>query len=113
VHDGVRLVLTKNAVELDAVADIDVLEGVALAVADFGQGFEVAGVGELVEVDHAVGGVANDVTDNRRTDEAGAAGDKNFHVFLYCPEFIVWVAKADRSHALRANTAVGAPVSAP
>src|SRR5690606_29076585 len=79
VHYRVRLVFTENAIQLGAVADIDLLKRVARAVAGFGQGFQVAGVGELVDVHHAIRRVANDVTDDRRADEAGAAGDEDFH----------------------------------
>src|SRR5690554_7659280 len=42
VHDGVWLVLGQYAVYFGAVADVDLLEAVALVVADLGQAFEVA-----------------------------------------------------------------------
>lgn len=51
VHYGVRLVLKKNPVKFGTVANIDMLEGVTLAVTDVSQGFEVSGVGQFVEVD--------------------------------------------------------------
>ncbi|MNO03593.1 hypothetical protein D3C81_2243520 [compost metagenome] len=63
-----------------AVADIQLFEGVAWTGTDLGERLEVAGIGQLVDVDHAVAGVADEVTDDGRTDEAGAAGDENFHV---------------------------------
>ncbi|MNF06536.1 hypothetical protein D3C80_2065050 [compost metagenome] len=44
------------------------------------QRLEVAGVGQLVEVEHFVLGVADQVTDQRRADEASAAGDEYAHL---------------------------------
>lgn len=71
MHDGVWLVLAEHAVELGAVADVDAFEGVARVVSDRLQRLEVAGVGQLVDVDHRVCGAGNDVTHDGRTDEAG------------------------------------------
>lgn len=44
-------------------------------IADVGQGIEIAGVGQLVDVDHLPVGIADDLSRDGRTDEAGAAGD--------------------------------------
>lgn len=75
VHDGIWLVLDQYAVYFSAVANVDLLESVALIVAYFHQAFEIAGVGEFVEVDHFIFGVVDDVTDNGGAYEAGAAGN--------------------------------------
>lgn len=73
VHDGVWLVLGQYAVYFGSVADVYLFEGVAFVTADFRQAFEVAGVGEFVEVDHFILGVGDDVTDDSGAYEAGAA----------------------------------------
>ena len=75
VHDGVWLVLGQYAVYFSTVADVYLFEGVAFTVAHFCQAFEVAGVGEFVEVDHFVLGVLDDVANYGGAYEAGAAGD--------------------------------------
>jgi hypothetical protein len=75
VHDGVWLVLGQYAVYFGAIADVDLFESVTLAIAHFSQTFEVAGVGKLIEVDHFIPRVLDDVSNDGRADEAGAAGD--------------------------------------
>ncbi|MNZ86156.1 hypothetical protein D3C78_1049720 [compost metagenome] len=80
VHHRIGLALAEHSLDFKTVADIDLLEGVTLAGTSFGQGFEVTSVGQLVEVDHAVASIVDDVTNDRRTDEAGTAGNKDFHV---------------------------------
>jgi hypothetical protein len=74
VHDGIWLLLGQYAVDFGAVADVDLFEGVALAVAHLCQAFEVAGVGEFVEVDHFIFGVLDDVANDGGADEASATG---------------------------------------
>jgi len=75
VHDGVWLVLGQYAIYFGSVADVDLFESVAFAIAHFREAFEVAGVGEFVEVDHFVLGVLDDVADDGGAYEAGAAGN--------------------------------------
>jgi hypothetical protein len=58
------------------LAFVYLFEGVAFAVAHLRQAFQVAGVGEFVEVDHVVPGVLDDVADDGGAYEAGAAGDE-------------------------------------
>ncbi|MOA37532.1 hypothetical protein D3C78_1591310 [compost metagenome] len=79
MHHGIGLVLAENALDCGALADIHLLEGIPRAGTGFGQGLEVASVGQLVEVDHIVCGVADDVANDRRADETGATGDEDFH----------------------------------
>ena len=71
--------LCQYSVYFGAVADVDLLEGVATALADFRQAFEVAGVGEFVQVEHFIFGVVGDVKDDCGAYEAGAAGYQEFH----------------------------------
>lgn len=52
VHHGVRLVLGKHPIQFGAVADIHLLKGITFTVCDTGQGFQVARIGEFIEVDN-------------------------------------------------------------
>ena len=79
VHDRVRLELGQGATDHRAVADIGLQELVVRVVRDAGQRFEVAGVGQLVEVEHLVLGVIEQVANQRRTNKTRAAGDQNTH----------------------------------
>src|SRR5690606_26670742 len=79
VHDGLRPMLAEYAIELGAVADVHLLERVALASGCIGQGLQVSGIGQLVHVHDGVKGLADDVAHQGRTDESGSAGNKNFH----------------------------------
>jgi len=57
------------------------LEKGAVEVAfDAGQRFQVAGVGQLVEVEDLMVRLVQQVSDESRTDETGSAGDKDAHV---------------------------------
>lgn len=80
MHHCVWLVFAENTIQFGSVANINMLEGVALAVADFSQGFEVAGIGQLVEIDCRISRAADDVTNHCRTDETGSTGYENFHL---------------------------------
>ena len=73
VHDGVWLVLCQYAVNFSAIADVDLFEAIAFAVAHFRQAFEVASLGEFVEVDHFIG-VVDDVANDCGANEVRAAG---------------------------------------
>ena len=52
-------------------------EAVAWVVFDRPQRIEIAGVGQLVEVDDLAGLLGNALADEAAADEAGAAGDQN------------------------------------
>ena len=82
MHYRVGLVLGKYAVELSAIANIHLLEGIAGATWNFCQGFKVASVGKLVEIDNRISSVADDVADNCRADKAGATGKEDIYQFL-------------------------------
>jgi len=63
-----------------AVADVAVDKAITGVVGDVGQVGEVAGVGQRVEHGDRVVGVGQHVTHVVGADEAGTAGDKQFHV---------------------------------
>ena len=52
VHHGIRLMGSKHPIQFDAAADVDLLERVTIAARDLSQGFQVACIGQLVEVDN-------------------------------------------------------------
>ncbi|MNE67255.1 hypothetical protein D3C80_1628530 [compost metagenome] len=75
VHDRVRLELGQGPTDRYAVADIGLQELVTRVVRNAGQRLEVAGVGQLVEVEHLVPGVVEQVANQRRADKARTASD--------------------------------------
>ena len=74
MHDGVRLVLMQNPIYLVTVTNINALEHVPRVLADIGQGLKVARISELIDVNDRVGRAGDNMADDRRTDESGAAG---------------------------------------
>ena len=79
---AVDLIFLHDAAHLVVVADVGPDEGIVGFVLDVLQVGEVAGVGELVEVDDVVVGIfVDEETDHVRTDESGASGDENVHDF--------------------------------
>jgi hypothetical protein len=68
-------VFTQDTVNLIAVTDIDALERIARVFADFGQGLKIAGISQLIDVNDSVSGVGDDMTDDRRANKPGAAGN--------------------------------------
>ncbi|MNE85059.1 hypothetical protein D3C80_1820150 [compost metagenome] len=79
VHHDIRLVLAEHPLHGATVADIHLLEGIACAGTDLGQRVGIAGVGQFVEIDHAVFGLVDELADDGRADKAGAAGDEDLH----------------------------------
>lgn len=76
VHDGLRMVIFKETGHEFAVGDIAFDEGVAGMVDHLGQGVNVAGVGQFIDVGHFVTlgeGQVNEVA----ADEAGSSSDEN------------------------------------
>ena len=76
VHDGIRL--AHQIVNQLGIADIALDQAHALRIGSL-QGGRVAGVGELVQHHDVVGGGLQDVVDEVGADEAGSAGDEQFH----------------------------------
>ena len=91
VHDCVWLEPGKHGADTRLVGDIGLDEFIAAVAGDSQQRLQVARVGQLVEVEHLMIGVIDQVTNQGRADETGAAGDENAHVRVpvwkaYCQE---------------------------
>ena len=61
VHHVRRLELRKHAVQLAAVADVNLLELEAVGLCDRGEIFEISCVGELVDYAHIIRRVVDDM----------------------------------------------------
>ena len=79
VHDGVRLKLRQRGANRRLIDYIGLQELVARVIRDAGQGLQVTGVGQLVEVEHLVLGVVEQMADQCRANKARATGDQNTH----------------------------------
>ena len=77
IDDRARLVLGEQLGDKVEIADPALDEDVARIVSQCGQVFEIAGVGQRVEVDDRFIRPRQPVEDEIATYEAGAAGDKN------------------------------------
>ena len=66
--------------ESAAIADVGLLEYISIETRHFRHGIQIAGIGELVKINDPVIGVIDDVPNQCRADEAGAAGGQNFHL---------------------------------
>ena len=77
VHDAVRAELGEEPVHGGAIGDVGLREAVIRQVRDGTQALEVAGVGELVDVEHLDAEVAREMADDGRADEARAARDED------------------------------------
>ena len=77
VHNRAWLVLGQQAVEQGAVPDVALHEHMARVALQGGEAFQVAGVGQRVEVQHRFAGRGDPIEKEVRADEAGAAGDEN------------------------------------
>jgi hypothetical protein len=79
VQDRVGPELREDGVDRRAIADVDLVVAVPIAGSRLSERFEIARVGQLVDVGDGPVRVADDVTHDGRADEAGAAGNKNSH----------------------------------
>jgi hypothetical protein len=61
------------------IDDIGLDELVAVVVLDAAQRFEIAGIGQLVEVQDLMSGIQDQVPYKRRADKTGTASDENAH----------------------------------
>ena len=89
----------EDAGERRAVANIGLFEDMARIVARIAQGFQVAGIGQLVEIDDGFAGFGDHLANHCRSDEAGAACYNKCHVVFRCYAVGWWI-----------NTAVGVNV---
>jgi hypothetical protein len=79
VHDRVGSEARQHLAHRGLIDDVLLHELVA-SVGDYAlQRFEVACVGQFVEVQYVMIGVVDQMADQRRTDKAGATGDKYSH----------------------------------
>src|SRR6478672_6185216 len=74
----IRLVLAKNPIQCNAIADIRVLEYIARMVSDYGERLWIRGVGQLVCVDHR-DAVCDQAPARRGPNEACPSGDQYAH----------------------------------
>src|SRR5688572_21407102 len=82
-----------------AIGDIGMDEEVVGRVRYLGHRRQVAGVGELVDIDNMVAGPTDQKTADRRTDEARAAGDQYLHaLFLQTQAFALRDGATPASH---------------
>ena len=79
MHHGIRLVQGKHPIQLGAIADIHLLKRITLACRYIGQGFQIASIGEFIEIYNGILGITDDMAYNSRADKACATGHKNFH----------------------------------
>ena len=79
VQDGPRLVLRQQAGDQLGIPNITLHEDVPRVALQRCQRFQVAGIGQLVEVDDGLVGLGQPVEDEVGTDEAGCAGNKKGH----------------------------------
>ena len=79
VQDGPGLVLRQQAGDQPGVPNITLHKDMPRVAVQRCQRFQVAGIGQLVEVDDRLVGLSQPVEDKVGTDEAGSAGDKNRH----------------------------------
>lgn len=82
MHDVGDVMLADDAEDLVFVPQIDLFEGIAgMHAMDACEVFEMAGVGEAVEIDELRDlGLVDDMTDEIGADEARAAGDQKIHI---------------------------------
>lgn len=80
VHDRLGLEALEQRADGGLVDDIGLDELVAGVGGDTRQRLQVACVGQLVEVEHLVFGVADQVANQRRSNKAGTAGNENAHM---------------------------------
>ncbi|MNT39583.1 hypothetical protein D3C72_1758440 [compost metagenome] len=82
MHDGMWLESCQYSADSRLISNIGLNKLIAGIGRDAGQRLKVAGIRQLVEVEHFVFGIGDQVTHQRRTDKAGSAGDENSHVGL-------------------------------
>ena len=77
VHDGVGLVLVEQPAQRRGLADAGLFKCIARIAGRAGERLEVRCIGQLVDIDDARFGVAQEMTHHRRADETRAAGHEN------------------------------------
>ena len=77
MHHGVRLKALEHLAHLRRIGDVRAHERVARIVRHRRERIQIARIGELVDHQHLMVGLADDVANHRGADEARAAGDQN------------------------------------
>ncbi|MNT65987.1 hypothetical protein D3C72_2040170 [compost metagenome] len=88
VHHGIGLEAREDGRDCLAIGDIGLDELITRAVGHGGKRLEVAGIGQLVQIEHFVLGMAQQMANERRANEAGSAGDQESH--FPCPYYFGW-----------------------
>lgn len=86
VNHGTRFGISQQVGKEVAVANVAANKFVAWVAFQLSQVFEVASVGEQVEVNYGLVGLLEPVENKVRADEAGSTGNKDGHVNLYLSE---------------------------
>ena len=77
VHHRIGLMLAEDAIQLGSVTDIHLFKGKTRILRHRRQRHQIAGVGQLIHNNDAIGGVLDDFTHYRGANKARAAGDQN------------------------------------
>lgn len=77
VDHGVGLVLVEQSAQQRGFADAGLLKGIVRIADRAGKRIEVGRIGQLVDIDHARIGTAQEMAHHRRADETRAAGHEN------------------------------------
>jgi hypothetical protein len=80
MHNGIRLFFRQQRIDQGGVTNIAMHKPVAGISGDAVQVFQIAGVGELIQIDHTWRLIAGKKEAYKRgANESGAAGDEEFH----------------------------------
>jgi hypothetical protein len=77
VHDGVRPVLSQQAIDELAITDITSYEYVIRVSFYGGKVAQIPSIGQEIEVDHPTLSLRDPIQNEVRTDESGSAGNQN------------------------------------
>ena len=80
VHDPVRAEARHGLLHRGPVADVGLEKAVSVAAFDSAERGEIAGIGQLVDVQHIVAALEHEMANKGRSDEPGTAGDDHTHV---------------------------------
>ena len=79
VQHRVHFLVSHDLAHQRAVADVRLVEPVAVGRLDLGQGREIGGIGQLVDIDAGVFRVAHELTAHGRSDEPRPSGNQYSH----------------------------------
>src|SRR6478672_4020469 len=102
----IRLVLAKNPIQCNAIADIGVLEYIARMVSDDGERLWISGVGQLVSINHR-DAIGDQAPARRGSDEARPSGDQYAHEAFYSVKIGGEIAERGQTSVLFRNDRLG------